>query len=189
MKRKVHEMKKYNLESALAGTAAPAGLIDQLALLDVGYITPAGQKTTGQLVVHQSVADEVVGIMAKLCDSKFPIAAMEPVVAFGWDDEASMNANNSSAFNYRAIPGLKRPSWHSYGLAVDLNPLWNPYIRADLRQPADSVYDPTQPGTVLPDSLVVKLFKSYGWEWGGDCWDDRVDYQHFQKPNDDIARV
>lgn len=189
MARKVKAMQEYDLKSALVGTAAPVWLQEQLELIKVSYTTPTGQEASGQLVVHRSVALELKQIMTEIYAAKFPIAAMQPVVAFGWDDEASMAANNSSAFNYRAIAGLKRLSWHSYGLAVDLNPLWNPYIRADLCQPAGSTYDSSQPGTILADGLVVKIFKCYGWEWGGDCWDDRVDYQHFQKPNDDLAKA
>jgi hypothetical protein len=97
-----------------------------------------------------------------------------------------MAANNTSAFNCRDITGtVGRFSNHSWGRAVDINPLTNPYVKGDsVLPPTGRAYlDRTQshPGSILRGSLIVKEFESRGWTWGG-TWTDRKDYQHFEKP-------
>ena len=112
----------------------------------------------------------------------FPIHKVMPVVAYGWDDEASMANNNSSAFNYRVIMGTERLSNHSFGNAIDINPLQNPYFARNNRvYPAHARYQMEKPGTLVRHGAAVELFKSKGWLWGGD-WTVPLDYQHFERP-------
>lgn len=167
------------LEQALAGKEIPAEIKSTLTLLNVLYVSFDGLIHEGQLVVHHKVSDELREIFGKLLTLGFPIEKVIPVANYGWDDDASMADNNSSAFNYRLIYGTNRLSNHSYGLAVDINPALNPYTRRDgTIAPPGATYNVSVPGTLTPE--IVALFKSYGWEWGGD-W-ERKDWQHFQKP-------
>lgn len=167
------------LKEALAGREMPENIRKELVLVSVPYVSFDGEEHEGQLVVHKGVADEVEEIFKKLFEIHFPIQSVVPVVAYGWDDDASMTANNSSAFNYRVIFGTDRLSNHSDGRAIDVNPMQNPYTQRDgVVVPLGARYDLAQPGTIT--RKVADIFKSYGWEWGGD-WEDRKDWQHFEK--------
>lgn len=169
-----------SLDEALAGKDIPKEIRESLVVTTVSYKCFEGKVRKGQLVVHTDVAEEVQEIFRKLLDARFPIAQIIPLHVYGWDDNASMAANNTSAFNYRVIFGTDRLSNHSYGRAIDLNPVQNPYTqRGGAVVPSGARYDPTQPGTVTAD--IASLFKSYGWQWGGD-WQERKDWQHFEKP-------
>ncbi|MDZ4227436.1 MAG: M15 family metallopeptidase [Patescibacteria group bacterium] len=169
-----------NLEEALAGKEIPDKIKKSITLVSVPYFSFGREVCEGQLEVHTEVAEEVRGIFTKLLEMRFPIAQIVPVAAFGWDDDASMAANNSSAFNYRVIFGTNRLSNHSFGRAIDINPVQNPYVqRGGAVVPPGAHYDPKKLGTVTPE--VAALFKSYGWEWGGN-WVERKDWQHFEKP-------
>ena len=98
-----------------------------------------------------------------------------------------MVENVSSGFNYRLIAGADLPSLHSYGFAIDINPVQNPYIRYTpegiITKPEGAVWNPEVPGTLSADHYLVEFFKGIGWDWGGNWSPEsgRVDYQHFQK--------
>lgn len=136
----------------------------------------------GLLVVHADHAEGVLGVFRALFDARFPIERVEPAVAFGGSDDAMMDANNTSAFNCRAITGGSAYSEHSYGHALDLNPRINPYVRGDLVLPESGRphvdRDPTVPGLIVADDAVVQAFAGIGWSWGG-AWTRLKDYQHF----------
>lgn len=171
-----------SLAEALEGTTAPHQIISALALIDVPYIDFEGKSQKGQLVVHEALAEEIAEIFSKLHAAGFPIAKIVPIAAYDWDDEASMADNNTSAFNYREILGTGRLSNHSYGRAIDINPLLNPYHAYDGKvYPDGAAYVLDIPGTLAPDGLAVTIFKEYRWKWLGDRADN-ADYQHFEKP-------
>jgi hypothetical protein len=138
----------------------------------------------GKLIVHKDVAPEIATIFAQLLATRFPIASIRPQHEFDGDDERSMEANNTSAFNCRAITGQPGTfSKHSYGTAIDINPLQNPYVKQNIVLPRNSRYLSRQqhvPGMISTDSEIVKLFKQKGWRWGGD-WRSLKDYQHFER--------
>lgn len=172
---------------ALADNSAfpcPREILAAQVVLSVWYVSFDGRVHEGRLVVHGSVATAVQRIFKSLLRAKFPIQSVIPVAdpRFAWDDAKSMAANNSSGFNYRYKDGTAELSWHAYGLAIDLNPVQNPYIRGKIVQPAGAVYDRAVPGTLTPDSLPVRLFKQHGFKWGGD-WRGKKDYQHFEWPH------
>lgn len=168
------------LGEALAGKEIPQDIRDHLTIVTVPYVSFAEIRGEGQLVVHEALAEEVRDIFQRLFEMQFPMQKIVPIVAYGWDDAVSMADNNTSAFNYRVIAGTNRLSHHATGRAIDINPLQNPYIGVNgIAAPPGAVYNPAQQGTITDD--VVSLFKSYGWEWGGD-WSDRKDWQHFEKP-------
>jgi hypothetical protein len=176
-------MKKMEGVSWHKGCPVP---LTDLRQLTVTYLDFHEQAKQGVIYVHKDVARELKTIFEDLYKARFLIEKMAPVEEYGGSDDASMAANNTSAFNCRDITGtLGRFSNHSWGRAVDINPLTNPYVKGDsVLPPAGRAYlDRTQqhPGSILRDSLIVKEFESRGWTWGGK-WSDRQDYQHFEKP-------
>jgi hypothetical protein len=111
---------------------------------------------------------------------------MERVEAYGGDDDASMAADNTSAFNCREITGGGAFSNHSWGTAIDVNPLENPYVKGDVVLPdAGAAYldrSDVRPGMIVDGDVVVTAFAAIGFEWGGD-WNRLKDYQHFEAAN------
>lgn len=170
-----------NYEEAMRGTKAPADIAGAIVLLNILYIDFDHREQKGQLLVHKDVADDVHAIFKEIYEAKFPIARMVPIVAYGWDDIASMSANNCSAFNYRTIAGTSRLSNHATGHAIDINPIQNPYFTSEgISSPPDLTYNVLAKGTITADDIVVTAFKKRGWSWGGD-WHNIKDYQHFEK--------
>jgi peptidoglycan L-alanyl-D-glutamate endopeptidase CwlK len=126
-------------------------------------------------------------VFALALQEHFPIYSVIPVSDKRfrkdgrWDDELSMEANNTSAFNYREITGGGRLSNHAYGRAIDINTFQNPYIKNGIVLPHGAKYDPSVAGTLTADHPIVRAFLQLGWVWGGN-WTSPKDYQHFEKP-------
>jgi len=159
---------------------------DDLRQLTLSYWNFDRKPANGVLIVHKDVAGEVAEVFRDLFQHGFLIEKITPVEEYQGDDDASMAANNTSAFNCRDVTGQPgKFSNHSWGRAIDINPLTNPYIKGDKVLPPEGrrYLDRTQalPGSILADSFVVKRFAQAGWQWGG-SWSDRKDYQHFEKP-------
>jgi hypothetical protein len=137
---------------------------------------------SGRLVVHRDVAEDVVSVLRKLYDARFPIRRMVPVDAYGASDFRSIEADNTSAFNCRYVEGTRRWSEHAYGRAIDLNPIENPYVsggRTSHRASRPYVdRTPCRRGMACPGNAALRAFRSIGWGWGGD-WAGTKDYQHF----------
>lgn len=161
----------------------PAEIIRNQEVLEVRYYSFDEKIHQGQIVVHKELVEDIKRIFHLIFEKRFPITSVIPVAdpRFHWDDELSMEADNSSGFNYRMIARTTRLSNHSYGRAIDINPQRNPYMRKDLFQPKNGKYDVNGPGTLISGNSIVSTFKEMGWIWGGD-WEDRKDYQHFEKP-------
>jgi hypothetical protein len=159
--------------------------IADLRLLSVTYWGFDDRAHQGELVVHADHAAAIESVMRTLYDEQFPIERMELVEVFAGDDDASMAANNTSAFNCREVS--RRPgvwSQHAFGAAIDINPVQNPYILRDgTVLPPGAVTDRAAavPGLIGPNSVVVDAFKEIGWAWGGN-WSGVLDYQHFSAP-------
>lgn len=136
----------------------------------------------GRIVVHQVIVDPLLKALGRAVDLGFPIHQAIPLddPAFRGDDNASMAANNSSGFNFRTIAGTNKVSMHSLGLAVDINPLLNPYLAADgIWYPeATHVERSDHPGVFTAGHPLTRTFIDLGFEWGG-SW-SRPDFHHFQ---------
>lgn len=166
---------------AVAGTAAPQAVLDDLCLIDVRYCGFDGCLHQGQFVIHRELAVELQGLFRLIEQRRFPVAGAVPIVRYAWSDGASMAADNSSAFNYRPIAGTDRLSRHARGRAVDINPRENPAIYPDNRiAPAGAVWRPGEPGTFTKDHAIVQAFREKGWRWGGEFAHLR-DHHHFEK--------
>lgn len=160
----------------------PVGLGD-LRYLELAHWDYDGNVTIGELVVAASAAEDIATAFGEMFAAGFPIARMELVDEYAADDDLSMAANNTSAFNCREVawrPGVW--SVHSLGLAIDINPLVNPYVSASRLLPpegaeyADRSVD--APGLIHADDVVVNALANIGWGWGGN-WSSAKDYQHF----------
>lgn len=174
---------KMTFEEATKGTKAPKEILDSIVLLDVEYYSIDKKVHKGQILVNKAVVEDVKFFFNSLLEEKFPIKQVIPIVKYDWDDEASMSANNSSAFNYRFIAGTTRLSNHSFGRALDINPYFNPVIYKDPPSisPKGAKYIPGNPGVFTAESKIVVEMKKRGWRWGGD-WTSLKDNHHFDKP-------
>jgi len=173
---------RMSFAEAIAGTKAPESVIRELCLVDVFYYSFDGKLHQWQVIVHQSVRQDVEEIFALIRRERFPIAGAVPIVKYGWSDNASMADNNTSAFNYRWVAGTRRLSRHAAGHALDINPRQNPVIYRNGRiSPKGAVYQPGAKGTLSEDSPVVRAFIERGWRWGGH-FETMMDAHHFQKP-------
>lgn len=160
-----------------------------LRLLTLPYRDFAGHEKTGQLIVHASVAADVRGVfVAAYRDKSLAIARMDLIDVFGGDDDASMAANNTSGYNCRKASGSTRLSSHALGIAIDVNPLVNPFVwkKGTAPKGGEAFDTPAeraaakgkQPGLITATSAITRAFKSKGWTWGG-TWTSSKDYQHF----------
>lgn len=170
----------FQLEYALYGQRIPASVKTNLTIVTVFYFGFDEKLHQGQLVIHKEVARDVEEIFDIIRQIHFPIEKVVPICEYKWSDDESMRDNNTSGFNYRFISGSKILSMHASGLAIDINPIQNPYIKNGTTSPTGSVYDTNAKGTITADSRIVEEFKKRGWTWGGD-WKSLKDYQHFQK--------
>ncbi len=171
---------EIDFDTAVSGKNIPPSVIQNLRIVDVYYYGFDNKLHKGQLIVHKEVVLDIIEIFEFIRESQFPVNKVIPISNYGWSDEKSMMDNNTSAFNYRFISGTRVISNHASGLAIDINPLLNPYIKNGNSLPANCVYDTTKAGTLFTDSQLVAEFKLKGWQWGGE-WKSLKDYQHFEK--------
>jgi len=156
----------------------------QLRRIRLSYWGFDGKARTGTLVANVRAVDDLVRVFSRLYAARFPIRRMRPIDAYGGNDERSLAADNTSAFNCRYVigPGPRRWSTHAYGLAVDVNPVENPYLEGGRVHPrAGRAYldrSNVRPGMAVRGGLLVRAFDAVGWHWGG-RWRGTPDYQHF----------
>lgn len=160
----------------------PVGLGD-LRLLTLTYRGFDGRDHTGRLIANKSAATALVSVFRRLYAARFPIRRMEPVDRYGGDDFRSIEADNTSAFNCRTATGSGNWSNHAYGLALDLNPIENPYISGGSTSHRASVpylnRSRHRPGMAYSGGVAVEAFRSVGWDWGGNWTGSVQDTQHF----------
>lgn len=183
------QIKKRMIEGNSWRNSCPVSLED-LRYLRVKHIDFRGKEMMGEIVVHKGVAVEVTEIFKNLYETAYPIKKMKLVSSYKGNDWQSIEADNTSAFNCRNATGSKQWSKHSYGKAIDINPIENPYVsrqghishKASLtyRKRAHTNATFKDKAILLKNDQTVQLFKKYDWEWGGD-WHGVKDYQHFSK--------
>ncbi len=147
-----------------------------------------GRTKSGEIICSRLIADDLLDIFKKLYEAGYPVESVRLVDDFNADDEVSMRVNNSSCFNFRFMTDKKKLSNHSLGLAVDINPLYNPYVKTvngkTLVCPSTAVSftDRTKifPYKIEENDLCCRLFAEHGFTWGG-SWTSLKDYQHFEK--------
>lgn len=170
-------------EEAFAGLSpkCPPEIRERQKLVMVSYYSFDSQVHRGQLVLDKALEDDIQKVFAVALTMKFPIYSVMPMSHprfrkdGHWDDLLSMNANNTSAFNYRPITAGTGLSNHAYGRAIDINPVQNPYCKGSLILPSNAEYRPAAAGTLTLAHPITQIFLRLGWEWGG-TWDTRQDY-------------
>lgn len=181
-----------DVRARMMGKSYPEGCVvawDELCYLRVMHRDAEGKALRGELVCNRLIADDLLEIFRQLYEARYPIERMTLIDDYGADDEASMTSNNTSCFCYRRVAGSQRLSAHSRGLAVDINPLYNPCVRT--RANGTRIIQPaagkpyarrtlSHPYMIQPDDLLCRLMKQHGFRWGG-AWRSLKDYQHFEK--------
>jgi hypothetical protein len=160
----------------------PVGLGD-LRELRIAYWDFRGRRRVGELVVNRSAVEAMRSAFGTLYAQRFPIRRMQPVDRYGGDDYASIEADNTSAFNCRSATGSTRWSQHADGRAIDVNPIENPYVYANgttTHARSRPYLDRSRPrkGMALSGGVLVRAFADAGWGWGG-SWSAPTDLQHF----------
>lgn len=164
--------------------------IERLARVPVTYVDFDGRvNENGEIIVMDVVAEAVAALFERLRTMDFPLASVRGLHHYGGNDDASMADNNSSSFNCRRVEGSSSFSLHAYGLAIDINPLNNPFVVFDEPEGKASIFPPAgwrfmnrrlqRPGMV---EKIAPIFEELGFSiWGGD-WTTPIDYHHFQVP-------
>ena len=162
--------------------------LEDLRLLRFNYLGFTGDVKRGRMVVHADIASDVLGVFEQLFDAQFPFKNVDLSSRWRPNGPTDTRRSKTAAFNCRPAlnPDLTPTgSWseHAYGLAIDINPLQNPYVAADgtVERPAAEPYlDRSQnlPGMIHAGDVVVRSFAAMGWEWGG-LWSGKKDYMHF----------
>ena len=169
---------------------------EDLRYLHVLHKNIDGDVLEGEMVVNKYIAEDVLEILKELYEADYPIERMVLIDEYDADDEASMEDNNSSSFNFRLISHTNRVSKHGLGMAVDINTLYNPYTKvADGKRIIEPITgepyldrDASFPYKIEKGDLCYKLFTEHGFVWGGD-WTNRKDYQHFEIPESVIEKL
>lgn len=164
---------------------------EDLYYLGVLYCDFDGQTQSGELICNRLIAQDLLEIFKALYDASYQIEKIRLIDEYQADDDASCADNNTSCFNYRVVAGSDTLSKHALGMAIDINPFYNPYITYpdgnERISPAGSeAYADRQSGLahmILKDDLCYRLFIEHGFTWGGE-WKSIKDYQHFQKSPD-----
>ena len=160
-----------------------------LRYLRLHYVDFEGEERVGEMVCNRAISDDLLDIFRQLYEARYPIERIQLPDDFDADDERQMRANNTSCFCFRVIKGSSKLSAHAQGLAVDLNPLYNPCVKT--RRDGTLFI---QPSTAAPyvdrsrrfahkidrQDLAYRLFIQHGFSWGG-AWRSSKDYQHFEK--------
>lgn len=165
--------------------------LDELRYLNVLYNDFEGGVQTGELICHKYIAWDLLEIFEELYRSGYRFEEISLIDAYDGDDTLSMEHNNTSCFNYRVVDGTDHLSKHAYGLAIDINPFYNPYVvynkdgsgETYISPKGSEVYaDRTKdfPYKIDENDLCYKLFTEHGFTWGGN-WNSSKDYQHFEK--------
>ena len=162
---------------------------DDLRYLQVLHCDADGNAIVGEMVCNSIIANDLLEIFKTLYQAAYPIERMRLVEHYASDDEASMRNNNTSCFNQRASAAGGKVSEHSFGLAVDINPRYNPYFKVKasgkviVRPEGSEEYlnrEANSPYIIKKGDLCYRLFKQHGFQWGGD-WASGKDYQHFER--------
>lgn len=163
-----------------------------LRYLRLLHINFDGETKIGELICNKTIANDMLSIFKELYEHRYPIARMVLIDEYNAEDEASMRANNTSCFCYRTVAGSTHLSAHARGMAIDINPLQNPYVRTNKEGQLIKIQPDTKEARqyikrnsgkahiINRDDLCYKLFVKHGFTWGG-AWRSVKDYQHFEK--------
>lgn len=170
---------------------APVGR-EQLRYVHILHIGVDGFAHEGELIVNEVIARDVLDIFYELYQIGYVLESVVLIDEYGADDNASMAVNNTSGFNARKVAGTEVWSNHAYGLAIDINPLYNPYVgESDTVLPATARQYTDRSGEfdmkLDAGDECCRIFAEHGFTWGGD-WENVKDYMHFEKQPDSVLK-
>lgn len=184
------------IKNRIVGISYPAEgsteiTLEELVYLNVLYNDFEGGVQTGELICNQYIALDLLEIFEELYRSGYQFEEISLIDKYDGDDTLSMEHNNTSCFNYRIVDGSDHLSKHAYGLAIDINPFYNPYVVYNKNGSGETYISPKGseayadrskdfPYKIDENDLCYKLFTEHGFTWGGN-WNSSKDYQHFQK--------
>lgn len=158
--------------------------ISSLAYLQVSYFDFNNKSNIGEIIVNSKLADDVLKIFKELYEIKYPLEKIKLIDEYNGNDELSMSDNNTCSFCYRVVSGTNKLSKHANGTAIDINPLYNPYVKQNCISPVSGkLYanrNINNKYQIDKSDELYKIFIKHGWSWGGD-WSNKKDYQHFEK--------
>ncbi|HEY6913102.1 MAG TPA: M15 family metallopeptidase [Paludibacter sp.] len=170
----------YTLEEAVAGSKAPKKILSQLQLINVQYYSTDGKIHQGQILTNRKMVNRLEVMFQFMKQVKFPVVHAIPVVKYNWNDDLSMQANNTYSFCYR------NPSYskHARGMAIDINPYFNPLRWKEgytyrQNKPVGASYNPSVSGTFYDSNPVVLEFRKNGLRWGR-TFSRKYDDHHFE---------
>jgi len=190
-----YEPLSEGLKARITGISYPAEDNGNLAISyeDLRYVHILhynfdGMSTEGELICNEYIAEDLLDIFYELHRNEYQLERVRLIDEYGGDDTASMEDNNTSCFNYRVVDNTTSLSKHALGLALDINPFYNPYVtypNGNIRispQGSEPYTDRSAdfPYKIDENDLCYKLFTEHGFTWGGN-WNSLKDYQHFQK--------
>lgn len=176
----------------MQGRSWPEGCtmrLSDLRYLRLSYVDDEKKEHVGEMVCNKAIAGDLVEIFRELYRQKYPIQRIRLIDDYEADDERSMRDNNSSCFCYRKVSGTTKLSKHAQGMAVDINTLYNPYVRTGkdghrIVEPATATKYVDRrksfPYKIEKGDLLYRLFLQHGFKWGG-SWRTMKDWQHFEK--------
>lgn len=170
---------RYTFEEAVAGSRAPQHIIDRLELIDVTYLSVDGKIHKGQVLANREIAEDLVYLFDFMLVRQFVVEKVIPIVKYNWNDSLSMADNNTYSFCYRNPTYSK----HAIGMAIDINPRFNPlrWKSGNLpNEPQNGIRDTTLNGTFYPGHPVVDEFVNRGFRWGH-TFSKYYDDHHFEK--------
>lgn len=161
---------------------------DDLRYVHILHYNFDGMSTEGELICNKYIADDLLEIFYELHRNEYQLERVRLIDEYDGDDTASMEDNNTSCFNYRVVDGSTSLSKHALGLALDINPFYNPYVtypdgQIRISPKGSEPYADRNadfPYKIDENDLCYKLFTEHGFTWGGN-WNSLKDYQHFQK--------
>ena len=160
-----------------------------LRYLRLSHFDAEKKEYVGEMVCNKAIANDIVEIFRELYRQKYPIQRIRLIDDYEADDEQAMRDNNTSSFCYRKISGSSKLSKHATGMAVDVNTLYNPYVRSG--KDGHRIVEPVTateyvdrrksfPYKIVKGDLLYRLFIQHGFKWGG-SWRTMKDWQHFEK--------
>ena len=173
-------MKKYWLFAALVCPLSPNDLVH----IQVPYWGFDHKSHAGILVVNKNIKTQIQEIFQKIYEIKFPIEKIKPLEDYNNNEEKAMEDNDTFGYHCKKMTSNpNRFSKHAYGLAIDINPVLNPYISHTKFLPKNGgIYTDrnlNKPGMITKDSPIYKIFTENNWKWGGN-WKAFKDYHHFE---------
>lgn len=177
----------YSFEEAVAGSHAPEEILSSLELIEVVYLSTDNKIHKGQIVINSAIAEDIKDLFTFMLSEGFVIEKVIPIVRYDWSDSLSMDDNNSYSFCYRNITYSK----HANGMAIDINPRFNPLRWKHIdrpNEPKGAQLDTTINGTLYPGHPVVEEFRSRGFRWGH-TFTKYYDDHHFEKAQFSLSKL